>query len=79
MDDYDLSAICFTRSQDDGEGDAAWAIAGALYSVAASITRLGSSDAATRMGDIEAFSKNIGEKLDALAGAISHLGDQDGK
>jgi hypothetical protein len=43
----------------------------AQQEIAYQIKKLGNADAATPMGAIEAFGAHIGEKLDALAGAVS--------
>lgn len=53
--------------------DGLFEIAHALDRLANAIGRLGNADAATPMGAIEAFGAHIGEKLDALTGAIESL------
>jgi hypothetical protein len=48
-----------------------YAIAAALLRVAYEIKYLGNGNAATQMGALEAFSLHLGEKIDAVALAMS--------
>ena len=66
--------IIKTRVSTDGAYAIAFAIlelAKAQNRLASNVQRLGNADAATPMGALEAFGAHMGEKLDAIALALS--------